>query len=238
MAGYDPRSPIALGGDPGRFAEPLDGDVRGLRLGWWGDLGGIPIDGEVSRVVNAQRGVFDTLGCVVETAEPDFSGADEAFKTLRALAFVTNLGELVREHRDEFKETILWEVDRGLRLGAGEIARAERARTEIFHRTRAFFERYDCFVLPTTQVSPFDVSEEFVGSIDGVAMTTYIDWMKSCYYISITGCPAISVPCGFTAGALPVGMQIVGRPRDERRLLRIAYAFEQAARVERRWPFC
>ena len=127
------------------------------------------------------------------------------------------------------KETILWEIDRGERLTAAEIAWAETTRTALYHRMRRFMERYEFFVLPTVQVPPFSVDQPYPTEIEGVAMETYIDWMKSCYYISIVGNPAISVPCGFTPEGLPVGLQIVGRHRDDWGLLQMAHAFERAA---------
>jgi amidase len=229
IAGPDPRSPIALS-DAGRvFSAPLDRDVNGVRIAWWTNLGGAPVDGRVRRAVNAQRSVFESLGCRVDEAEPDFTDFDEVFKIVRALAFVTGVADRVAQHRHLVKDTILWEIDRGERLTAREIAWAETKRTELYQRMRIFMERYDFFVLPTVQVPPFDVSEPYPTEIDGVAMETYIDWMKSCYFISIVGNPAISVPCGFTPEALPVGLQIVARHRDDWGLLQIAHAYERAA---------
>jgi amidase len=234
IAGPDPRSPISLD-DPGdAFAAPLDRDVSETRIAWWTDLGGVPVDRRVRDLVNAQRGVFASLGCWVEDAEPDFTDFDAVFKTARALAFATGVAPRVAGRRGDVKDTILWEIDRGERLTVGEIAWAEMKRTEIYHRMRAFMQRYDFFVLPVSQVPPFGIDQPFVTEIEGVAMETYIDWMKSCYYISMTGNPAISVPCGFTPEGLPVGLQIVGRHRDDWGLLQIAHAFERAAQVRRR----
>src|SRR5882672_10984447 len=116
LAGPDPRSPIALGEPGGRFALPLGRDFKGVRVAWWKDLGGLPVDRQVVHIVNAQRHVFEALGCVVEQAEPDFTDADEIFKTVRALAFVINLGDIVRKHQLLVKDTIVWEVERGERL--------------------------------------------------------------------------------------------------------------------------
>ena len=130
----------------------------------------------------------------------------------------------------------MWEMDRGGRLTAADIGRAEVKRTELYHRVRLFMDRYEFFVLPTTQVPPFDVTSPYATDIDGVKMETYIDWMKSCYFISVTGHPAISVPAGFTRDGLPVGIQIVGRHRDDWGVLQIGHAFEQVARVAPRWP--
>jgi amidase len=236
MAGPDPRSPISLDEAGGRFAASLERSFKGVRVAWWKDLGGLPIDSRVRDAVNARRGVFEALGCVVEEAEPDFSDADEIFKTLRAAAFVAGLGRVASEHRPLVKDTIVWEIDRGERLTAAEIGRAEVKRTDFYHRMRSFMDRYEFFVLPTTQVPPFDVTTPYVSAIDGVKMDTYIDWMKSCYFISVTGHPAISLPAGFTPDGLPVGIQVVGRHRDDWGVLQIAHAFEKAAGVSPRWP--
>jgi len=146
----------------------------------------------------------------------------------RGLSCVTNYSELVENHRGEVKDTIVWEVERGRRLTAQDVGEAEVRRTALFQRMREFMATHEFFVLPTVQVPPFSVEEPYPTEIDGVAMTTYIDWMKSCYYITITGHPAISVPCGFTDDGLPVGLQIVARHHDEWGLLQIAHAFERA----------
>jgi amidase len=232
IAGPDPRSPIALADSGSRFAAPLDRDFKGVRVAWWKNLGGAPVDRRVREVVNGRRRVFESLGCIVDEAEPDFADFDAVFKTVRALAFVTGVAPGVAGHRDQVKDTILWEIDRGERLTAAEIAWAETKRTELYHRMRQFMDRYEFFVLPTVQVPPFSVDRPYVTEIDGVAMETYIDWMKSCYYISVVGNPAISVPCGFTPEGLPVGLQIVGRHRDDWGLLQMAHAFEKGAGVD------
>ena len=236
MAGPDARSPIALADEGRVFRAPLGRDFNGVRIAWWKNLGGVPFDRRVRDVVNAQRRVFEALGCRTDEAEPDFADFDEVFKTLRGLAFVTGVAGRVAGHRDMVKDTILWEIDRGERLTAKEIARAETQRTELYHRMRRFMERYEFFVLPAVQVPPFDVEQPWVAEIDGVRMESYIDWMKSCYFISVVGNPAISVPCGFTPEGLPVGLQIVARHRDDWGLLQIAHAFEQALGASRRWP--
>ena len=236
LAGPDPRSPIALADAGGSFAAPLDRDFKGVRVAWWRDLGGVPVDRRVKQVVNAQRHTFESLGCSVDDAEPDFADFDEVFKAARGLAFITGVADRVAPHRELVKDTILWEIDRGQRLTAQDIGRAEMKRTELYHRMRQFMEHYEFFVLPVTQVPPFDVNQPYVTEIEGVAMDTYIDWMKSCYFISIVGNPAISVPCGFTPEVLPVGLQIVARHRDDWGLLQMAHAFEQAGGVQSRSP--
>jgi len=228
IAGPDPRSPIALA-DPGRrFAAPLERSFDGVRVAWWSDLGGVPVDPRVREVVNAQRPVFESLECRVEEAEPDFADFDAVFKTVRALAFLTGVAPRVAQHRGRVKDTVLWEIERGERLTPAEIAWAETKRGELYHRMRQFMERYEFFVLPVVQVPPFDVNEPYPTEIDGLSMATYIDWMQSCYFISIVGNPAISVPAGFTSDGLPVGLQIVARHRDDWGLLQMAHAYECA----------
>jgi amidase len=228
IAGPDARSPLALA-TPGRaFAAPLARDVRGMRVAWWKTLGGAPVDPRVRDAVNAQRTVFESLGCCVSDAEPDFSDFDAVFKIVRALAFLIGVAPRVERHRDLVKDTILWEIGRGEQLTPAEIAWAHVKRSELYHRMRQFMERYDVFVLPTVQVPPFDVNQPYPTEIDGVKMDTYIDWMQSCYFISIVGNPAISVPCGFTPEGLPVGVQIVARHQDDFGVLQIAHAFECA----------
>ena len=236
MAGPDRRSPLSLHEAGGAFSAPLDRAFNGVRVAWWKDLGGLPVDRAVRDVVNGQRRIFESLGCRVDDAEPDLRGADDIFKTLRALAFAVGIGDVVSRHRALVKDTILWEIDRAQRLTAADVVRAETERTELYHRMRVFMAQYDFFVLPVTQVPPFDVTQPYVTEIDGEQMETYIDWMKSCYFISVTAHPAISVPAGFTFEGLPVGIQIVGRYQDDFGVLQMAHAFEQAAQVTPRWP--
>jgi amidase len=233
IAGPDPRSPVSIAGPLAAPGATLERDVTGVRVAWWTNLGGAPVDPRVRRLVNDQRRVFESLGCRVDEAEPDFADFDEVFKTVRAVAFLTGVAPRVAGHRDEVKDTIRWELDRGERLTPGEIARALIRRTELFHRMRQFMDHYEFFVLPTTQVPPFDVGQPYPAAIDGVRMDTYIDWMKSCYFISLVGNPAISVPCGFTDEGLPVGVQIVARHHHDWQLLQIARAFECARALRR-----
>jgi amidase len=236
MAGPDPRSPIAIAEPGERFARPLARDFRGVRLAWSRDLGGLPVDPRVTAVLEGQRHVFADLGAIVEEAEPDFTGADESFRAWRAWRFALAYADLLRDHRDQLKDTVVWNIEEGLRLTGPELGRAERLRTELYHRLRHFLERYEFLLLPVCQVPPFDVSQPYVTSINGQPLTTYLDWMRSCYYISATGLPAISVPCGFTPEGLPVGLQIVGRHQDDFGVLQLAHAFEQATGAGRRRP--
>jgi len=236
IAGPDPRSPIALAEPGGRFAQPLDRDFRATRIAWSRDLGGLPIDARVTAALDAQRPTFEALGCTIDDREPDFTHADEIFKVLRAWSFESSASELLRTQRDQLKDTVIWNIEAGLRLSGPDIARAERQRTALYQRMHEFMETYEFLICPVSQVPPFDVTQPYIREINGVPMETYIDWMRSCYYISVTGHPAISVPCGFTPEGLPVGVQIVGRHQDEMGLLQLAYAVEQATELWKRRP--
>jgi amidase len=182
--------------------------------------------------------VFTDLGCVVEEACPDFTGATEAFETLRAVSFVGGYGALVKTRRADVKQTVIWNVEQGWKLTPEQIARAEGLRSALFHRMRLFLEQYEFFLCPVNQLPPFATELEYPLEIAGVKMTNYLDWMKSCYYVTITSHPAISVPAGFTDDRLPlpVGLQIVGRYRDDFGVLQLAHAFEQETGTWRQRP--
>lgn len=230
ISGPDPRSPLSIGECSGGYSELPERDFTGTRIAWSRDLGGLPFDERVTEAFEARRGIFAELGCVVEEAQPDLSGADEAFKTFRAWQFELAYGELLDNYRSEFKDTVIWNIEQGRRLTGPQIGQAERNRTALYHRTRRFMEDYEFLVLPTTQVPPFDIETRYVTEIAGVQLQTYIDWMRSCYYITAIGLPAISVPCGFTPEGLPVGLQIVGRYGDDLGVLQLAEAFESVSR--------
>jgi amidase len=236
LAAPDPRVPLTLASPMRSFSSALGEDVEGLRIAWSADLGGLPLEPEVAGVLGEQRAVFEGLGCVVEDAEPNLSGADEAFDVLRALSFVVSHREKWLTHRPMLKDTVAWNVEAGLDLTPVRIAHAISARSAIVERAIAFFERFDALVLPVSQVVPFPVEQEWVREIAGVSMEHYVAWQRSCSRITVTAHPAISVPGGFTAGGLPVGLQIVGRYREERNLLRIAHAFELATGFGLRRP--
>jgi amidase len=172
----------------------------------------------------------------VEQAEPDFAPAETAFRLLRAWNSATTYGDRYRAHPDAFKDTLRREIEEGLRLGAADIARAETAHTTMWRRFQGFLGRYEYFVLPTAQLPPFDVNTPYPTEIDGVQFSNYIDWMKSCWYISVTGNPAASVPAGFTEEGLPVGLQIVGRHQADFSVLQLAHAFELATGFGRKRP--
>ncbi len=236
IAGPDSRSPLSINEAGERFRAPLGRSFKGVRVAWWQGLGGIPFEPEIRRIVDGNRRVFGDLGCIVEDAEPDFAGIDEALKVLRYAGNYAQYAPLVRERPEWVKDTIKFEVAQAERLTAADVGRAQARQALAHEQSRQFFEKYEYFVLPVTQVSPFDVTTPYPKEIAGTSMGDYLDWMRSCWYISFLSNPAMSVPAGFTAGGLPVGIQIVGRHRDEWSVLQIAHAFEQATKHGSRRP--
>jgi amidase len=236
MAGPDPRDPISISEDPSRFRGSLDRDFRGCRIAWSRDLGQFPVQKAVVDAIEGALPAFAGLGCRIEEAHPDFSGAAAIFQVLRAASFAAGHVNDLREHRALIKDTVVWNVEQGLKLSALDVSQAVAGRAALYQRVREFFEGYDFLLLPVSQVVPFPVEEEWVQEIEGVRMNTYIDWMMSCSFITLTAHPAMSMPCGFTPEGLPVGVQIVGPYRREMDLLQLAYAFEQATHVADRCP--
>jgi amidase len=236
MAGPDRRAPVSISEPGSIFNRPLKRSFKKVRVAWTRDFGGLPVEPEVTAVLEAQRKVFSSLGCVVEEACPDFSGATEAFETLRAVSFAMRFAPLLKTHRSELKDTVVWNIEQGLALDGAKIARAETLRTGLYQRLRTFLERYEFLLAPVNQLPPFPVETEYPTEIAGVRLDNYLDWMKSCYYITITSHPAISVPAGFTTDGLPVGLQIVGRYRDDFGVLQLAHAFEAETHIWKRRP--
>jgi amidase len=236
IAGPDPRSPHSIN-EPGEiFARPLERNFKGARVAMFKDLGGAPFDPRVRAVVDGHRKTFESLGCVVEQAEPDFAPAEIAFRVLRALGSANAYGALLHDHPDAFKDTLKGEIEEGLRLTGMDVARAEVAHGQLWRNFQAFLEKYEYFILPTAQLPPFDVDTPYPTEIAGTKFNNYIDWMKSCWYISATGNPAASVPAGFTPEGLPVGVQIVGRNKQDFSVLQMAHAFEQATGFSKKRP--
>ncbi len=227
MASPDPRVPISIDKPGSVFSRTLQRDFRGTQIAWSRNLGRYPVQPVVNEVCDRARSTFAELGCHVEDGEPDFRDADEIFQVLRAWSYAQTRGEDLKRHRELVKDTVVWNIEQGLKLTGLDVERAEAKRTQLCQRVRKFMERYEFLVLPVSQVAPFPVEWDWVKEINGTTLETYIDWMATCYAITVTGLPAISVPCGFTKDGLPIGLQIVGRHRQEFDVLQLAFAFEQ-----------
>ena len=236
LAGPDSRAPLSINKPGEHFARPLDRSFKGVRVAWFKDLGGAPFDARVRTIVDGHRVTFESLGCIVEQAEPDFAPAEIAFRILRAWNSANTYAARLHDHPDAFKDTLKGEIEEGLRLTGADVARAETSHGQLWRSFQAFLEKYEYFVLPTTQLPAFDVNMPYPTEIAGVKFDNYIDWMKSCWYISATGNPAASVPGGFTPEGLPVGVQIVGRNKEDFSVLQIAHAFEQATGFGKKRP--
>lgn len=236
MAGADGRDPLTYPSTPSDFLLRLERDWKGVRVAWSPDLGGLPLDRRVRAVLESQRQTLLDLGCIVEEATPDLTDVDEIFLTLRSWANWNTKGALLAEHRSVMKPEAIWDIEAGAQLTGADVARAIIKHGALLERMRVFQEKYEFLLCAVNQVPPFDAGLDWPKSIEGVAMENYVAWMKSTYWISTTCRPAMSVPAGFTPEGLPVGIQIVGRHRDDLGVLRLGYAFEQATQVGQRRP--
>ena len=230
IAGPDRHVPLALGEPGADFAPPVVGSLAGMRVAVSPDLGGlVEVDAEVAAVVETAGRAMSAAGAHVAADQPDLALAEDTFRTLRAWTFQAGFRELLAEHPDEFKPSLADNIRAGAGLTGADVARAYEQLTALGETARLFFERYDVLVLPTSQVPPFPADQEYPADINGKPMATYLDWMRSAYFVTTTGCPAISVPGGTTRDGLPVGVQLVATHGADRRLLEIAAAFEALA---------
>jgi amidase len=240
MAGHDPVDPLSIREGGGQFLEPLERNFKGSRIAWGGDMGCLVVEPEILEVCEKSLKTFRDLGIVVDDDRPDLCDAMDVFQVQRAMGNTRSIKIL--EGRDsnwraQVKDTILWNIDKGLNLTQEEIVQSDVTRSQIYQRVLAFFEFHDFLLLPSTQVPPFDIELDWVHEINGQQMETYIDWMAACCIITVTGCPAASVPCGFTSDGLPVGLQIVGKPWHDFEVMQLAHAFERAIEFDQPQPY-
>lgn len=172
----------------------------------------------------------------MEDATPDFSGALETFQTLRAAAFVVNRAPLLEKHRDKMKPEMIWNIEKGMNQTSGDISLALRARGALCQRVATWFEDFDVLACPAAIVPPFDVDMRYLERVGDHEFGNYVDWLYICFAITLTGCPAMSVPVGFTQSGLPIGLQLVGRPRGEAELLSFAARLEEIVGLSARVP--
>ena len=236
MAGPDPRSPIALETPGSHFAQPLKRSFQGVRVAFSPTLGGLPVERAVLDVLVESAEHLRRIGCEVIDEDPDLQSADEIFEIWRAWRMELRVATLPADRRHLLKDTVIWNAQQGEPLTGPQLSRVESRHADLFHRMRRFMERFEFILAPVNQVVPFPVDVPYPTEIEGVVMEHYIDWQKSCYRISACGNPAISVPAGFTSTGLPVGVQLIGRHRDDFGLLQLAHAFETVSPAARRRP--
>lgn len=236
IAGPDPRVAVSPHIAPHEFASPIEPiGLDGLKIAWAPNLDGLPVDPAVTSALAPMRDLLEALGATTSVACPDLSSAGEVFQVMRSVEFAAKMGALRDQHADQMKSTVVWNIDETKRRPLSDMAAAVAAQGSIHASVVSFFDDYDLLACPVSQVPPFAIETEWITEIDGVKMDTYIDWMRSCSDITVTGCPALSLPAAFTAGGLPVGIQLVARRGDDLRLLRIAKSIEQAIDIDR-WP--
>jgi amidase len=234
QAGYDARAPLSMEGDGTLFRRHFEKLGKGKRVAWGGDLAGaLPCEPGVLEVSKAATKTFEGVGCHVEDAHPDFDfGA--LWRAVVALRAWMEGGGLLEHYRDPVQRALLkpealFEVETGLKLSAYDITAASIVRTEWYQVVRRFFERYDFLVLPTAQTFPFPADIHWPDTIAGQRMATYHEWMKGTLLVTMSGCPSLAVPAGFSAQGLPIGIQIIAPNHRELDCLSLGYAYEAAA---------
>ena len=236
IAGPHQLAPSSNIESPEIFSGSLERNFAGTKVAWSPDLGGLPVDPAVRTALASVPDRLSNLGCEVVEKWPDLSDAPEIFQTLRAEIFAHSYASLLKTHRDQLKATVIWNAEKGLAMSMKDHGEACFKQAQMFAELQHFMADIDFLACPVTQVPPFSKEIEYPKEIEGIRFDTYIDWMRSCSDITTTTHPAISVPAGFTPEGLPVGLQIVGKSRDDRSVLELAYAFEQATGIGQRRP--
>ena len=234
--GHQIDDPLSFDHSGPSFVDILKKTNITKRVAFSPDLSIVSIEKEIAEICGAATRVFADIGAEVTDEIPDFTGVLEAFQTLRAVLFATMMEPILEQHRDKIAPEIIGNIERGLNIMPSQIFEAERVRIELFKKILAFFETHDFLICPAASIAPFSVDQRYVTEIDGKPCETYIDWFSITFALTMTSCPTISVPCGFTSEGLPVGIQIMGKPRGEAALLLVAKQFEQAIGIAAQLP--
>jgi amidase len=227
MSGEHQGDPLSLPSLPVSFLSSARSGSKPKRIAYSPDLGITPVDPEVAAITRKAAARFAEMGAVVEEAHPDLSEAHECFQVLRAFDFAISKAALLRSERNQLKPEVIWNIEEGLKLTVEKLERAEAQRVTMFNRTLEFFKTYDLLLTPATIVAPFPIENRYVAECDGKKFDNYVEWLAIVYAITLVYCPALSLPCGFTASGLPVGLQMVGPPRGEAPLLAGAKLLEE-----------
>jgi amidase len=236
MSGEHPGDPLSLPKPPNSFLSAVRGGGKPKRVAYSRDLGITPVDPEVAAITKKAAQRFTEAGVIVEEAHPDFSEAHECFHVLRAFDFALSKAALLRSKRDLLKPEVIWNIEEGLKLTVEKIERAEAQRVAMTARALEFFEKYDLLLAPATIVAPYPIENRYVAECDGKKFDNYVEWLGIVYAITLACCPALSLPCGFTASGLPVGLQMVAAPRGEAQLLAGAKVLEDILGVRSSTP--
>src|SRR6202140_4860335 len=226
MSGEHPADPLSLPSLPASFLSAARSGKRPKRVAYSPDLGITPVDPEVAAITRKAASRFADAGVIVEEAHPDLREAHECFHVLRAFDFALSKAALLRSKRDQLKPEVIWNIEEGLKLTVEQLERAEAQRVAMTARTLEFFKTYDLLLAPATIVAPFPIENRYVAECAGKKFDNYVEWLAIVYAIPLACCPALSLPCGFTASGLPVGLQMVAAPRGEAQLLAGAKALE------------
>ena len=234
--GHQIDDPLSFAHSGPSFVDVLNRTDIPKRVAFSSDLSIVSMEKEIAEICGAATMVFADIGAEVTDEIPDLTGVLEAFQTLRAVLFATMMEPILEQHRDRIAPEIIGNIERGLNIMPSQIFEAERVRIELFKKILAFFETHDFLICPAASIAPFSVDQRYVKEIDGKPCETYIDWFSITFALTMTSCPTISVPCGFTSEGLPVGIQIMGKPRGEAALLLVAKQFEQAIGIAAQLP--
>jgi amidase len=236
MSGEHPADPLSLPSLPASFLSAARSGKGPKRVAYSPDLGITPVDPEVAAITRKAAMRFAEAGAIVEEAHPDLREAHQCFHVLRAFDFAISKAALLRDKRDLLKPEVIWNIEQGLKLTVEDLERAEAQRVAMTARTIEFFKTYDLLLAPATIVAPFPVENRYVAECAGKKFDNYVEWLGIVYAITLVCCPALSLPCGFTATGLPVGLQMVAAPRGEAQLLAGAKVLEDILGVRGTTP--